>query len=679
MFQKLLYFIFMKKEQSKSPDLKIFPAQKKIFFVTTLAIPFLTFAFLEIGLRVFHYGPNLDLFITETIHGIPYYTMNPDIKYRYFSQIQFSPSTSPEDFAVNKPDSTYRIFCLGASTTVGYPYWYNGSFPSLLRNRLQILFPKKSLEIINLGLTATNSNTVIDIAGELVKYQPNLIVLYDGHNEFYGALGTASWESSGSFPWMTKFYLRIIHWKTFWLFRNIFSSAASLFTSSSPQAIERGTMMERMAHGKYIPFRNEEYEITQKIFRNNLNTLKNICIDHRLPLIVCSQVSNMRDLPPFVSEPDPKVTPGEGEIIQTKYRHAISILKGNNIDSACILFNELTHLDSLRADFHYYLAKCYERKSDFRHASMEYTLARDYDQLRFRASSDFNKEISNIADPSHNIFFVDIEKYFRDASPDSIVGYSLIKEHLHPNAKGNFLIAKMISQKMREENLFASASEWQQHDTINEITLWNDRPLSEVDERLADRKTEVLTSAWPFKESAVPIVNTVPVDDTLGYIVEGLVRNTLDWKSAHERAAQYYIQRNEKEKAAKEYSIIISQIPHDVQSYLKEAKIYLELKKYDEVKQILLASLSVDPTILAYRALGDIFLQQDKPQDAVQYYQEIAIFPQSREEQLENGYLLSLALFRSGKIEAARNQLLLILQLKPDFTPAVNLLNKLKK
>ena len=48
------------------------------------------------------------------------------------------------------------------------------------------------------AMTATNSFTTLDFARELVDCQPDLYIVYDGHNEFYGALGVASRESPGT-------------------------------------------------------------------------------------------------------------------------------------------------------------------------------------------------------------------------------------------------------------------------------------------------------------------------------------------------------------------------------------------------------------------------------------------------------------------------------------------------
>ncbi len=67
--------------------------------------------------------------------------MNPEVKSRYFARIGFNPSTSPDMFQMPKPAGTFRIFCLGGSTTVGYPYSFNVAFSSFLRDHLRGVFP----------------------------------------------------------------------------------------------------------------------------------------------------------------------------------------------------------------------------------------------------------------------------------------------------------------------------------------------------------------------------------------------------------------------------------------------------------------------------------------------------------------------------------------------------------
>ena len=124
----------MKKHPRPAAPLPL--SKKRLYMSITVALPFLLFIVVELGLRLFSYGPDLSLFVTESIGGKPYYRMNPAVKDRYFSRFTFTPTTSMDYFEMPKPKGVYRIFCLGGSTTVGYPYWYNGSFSSFLRDQL---------------------------------------------------------------------------------------------------------------------------------------------------------------------------------------------------------------------------------------------------------------------------------------------------------------------------------------------------------------------------------------------------------------------------------------------------------------------------------------------------------------------------------------------------------------
>src|SRR6202142_1093292 len=169
--------------------------KRRIFAGVTLIIPIVILVILELGLRLFRYGPDISLFTPIDAGGKTYLVMNPGVGKRYFPGTGFSPATSLDAFEKEKPPGTLRIFCLGGSTTVGYPYWFNAAFSTFLRYRLPAIFPDRSIEVINLGMTATNSFTVLDIARELGGVSPDCIIVYDGHNEFYGALGVASRES----------------------------------------------------------------------------------------------------------------------------------------------------------------------------------------------------------------------------------------------------------------------------------------------------------------------------------------------------------------------------------------------------------------------------------------------------------------------------------------------------
>jgi tetratricopeptide (TPR) repeat protein len=630
-------------------------------------MPIVLIGCLELGLRLSGYGPNLDLFTTEILHGRSYYIMTPEVRLRYFATTGFNPSTSPDYFPVEKSPETFRIFCLGGSTTVGYPYWYNGAFSSFLRDRLTTMFPQKNIEVINIGMTATNSFTVADMAHDVMKMRPDLLVVYDGHNEFYGALGVSSNESPGTFRWMTRAYLSLLHVKSFLLLRDLYGRAVRALHPSQ-QEISRATMMETLSKGNYVPYGSVVYAKGLRTFEANLNELAAICDDRGIPLLLGTQVSNLKERPPFVSGHQAGLTPALAAQSDSLTTVAASLIDAKSFAPAASLLNSAVRMDSLNANAHYQLARYFRATGQLYDARHEFEKARDYDELRFRASTDFNDAIKRMHD-GRRVFVVDLEEVFRRSSQDSLTGLSLLTEHLHPNSRGNFLIGKAYAQSMRQASLLATAAEWSRADSIPDSTLWTLRCVTGLDEMMARRKTDVLTSGWPFKNQ-IPIVPAVPANDTLGQIVEQFTRGKIDWKSAHQDALTYYSRRGEFAEAAEEGRTIVRGAPLLLQPYLDLARLYLRLGRLTEMESTLLSSQHLEPTILASRALGDLALQTGRPQVAVGHYTRVLSFTQSTNERLENGYLLGLAYIRSGKRDSALAQMQKLLDINPGYAPA---------
>ena len=650
-------------------------SRRRLFSVIVFIVPVAVLFLLEVGLRMFHYGHDLSLFTTEEIGGKPYHIMNPDVKGRYFSRVEFSPNTSMDYFLVPKPKGTYRIFCLGGSTTVGYPYGYVGAFSTFLRDRLRRTFPDKSVEVINLGITATNSFTVVDIAGELVGYEPDFVIVYDGHNEFYGALGISSHETFGGYRWLTKLHLKLVQFRTYVFLRDVLSGIAGIFRGPRDKDPE-GTMMERLARGQYVPFGSKTYFDCLSIFRANLDELKSICTSRHIPLVIATQVSNLRDLPPFESGEFPGKTPEERSGFKSTFERGIGQLKNAHADSAYLEFHQLLKADSMRADVHFYIARCLDSLGRKQESREEYRRARDYDRLRFRTSTSFNTAIREAEDDSASVYCSDMERVFEENSPDSIVGKELILEHLHPNELGYFLMAKEYAHTMRNRALLASREEWGKRDTVSDSDLWEERPVTVLDELCAQRRTEILTSAWPFTSGAqtlLPIRN----GGVLNGIVEVVVKGRMTWEEGHVAAAEYYTSRNDFESAEKQYLSLINQLPVNVSGYLIVSQLYIRQGKRQNACDILLKSLNVEKTLFAYRTLGSIALNDGRTVEATSYLQHALSLSSSPREQSEVGYALALAYVRAGEIDTAVEQLHKVLEINPRLQEAQDLLGQL--
>lgn len=97
------------------------------------------------------------------------------------------------EFTRKKQPGVYRIFMVGASTTRGFPYTDRRiSYSGLLQGILNDVLPGKRVEVVNAGYDALSSFGILDLASQLMDYEPDLLVVYSGHNEFIGHFGVNS-------------------------------------------------------------------------------------------------------------------------------------------------------------------------------------------------------------------------------------------------------------------------------------------------------------------------------------------------------------------------------------------------------------------------------------------------------------------------------------------------------
>lgn len=89
-----------------------------------------------------------------------------------------------ESFTKTKSDKVLRAFCLGGSTTYGRPFSPRTSFCSWLEDFLDYVDLEHKWEVINAGGVSYASYRIALLMEELVQYEPDLVVVYTGHNEF---------------------------------------------------------------------------------------------------------------------------------------------------------------------------------------------------------------------------------------------------------------------------------------------------------------------------------------------------------------------------------------------------------------------------------------------------------------------------------------------------------------
>ena len=78
--------------------------------------------------------------------------------------------------------STYTS-CKILSTLLGFPNPLGTSFPAFLQVMLEDAYPRRRFKVVNCGITAINSFVLLDFVDEIVAYEPDLVIIYAGHND----------------------------------------------------------------------------------------------------------------------------------------------------------------------------------------------------------------------------------------------------------------------------------------------------------------------------------------------------------------------------------------------------------------------------------------------------------------------------------------------------------------
>ena len=96
-------------------------------------------------------------------------------------------SVNYQEFALDKPRNGLRVFTIGGSSAYGFPWGAKVAFPSLLGRALAASLPGRPVESVNAAAMSYGSTRLRAVAGEVETYDPDLLVIFEGHNEFVEA------------------------------------------------------------------------------------------------------------------------------------------------------------------------------------------------------------------------------------------------------------------------------------------------------------------------------------------------------------------------------------------------------------------------------------------------------------------------------------------------------------
>ena len=496
-------------------------SKQRLFGIIAITLPIIFLVTLELMLRLSGYGNNHSLFVTHPDAGWEkYYVVNPEIGKKYFNKMEYS-NPAKDIFLKKKTNDVFRIFAMGSSSVAGYPYDNNLMFTRILSERLRDAYPDKKIEVVNTAITAINSFTLADFMPQILAQKPDAILIYAGHNEFYGAFGAGSNEAVFHSPTLIRMHLALINYRVYQLSVNTVGKIAGIFKPS--QSGPSRTLMSRMVKDADITFGSKIYKEGMKNYEQNLDAMLSMAKQKNVPIFISDLVSNLRDLKPFKSI-------------------ATSELKG--------------------AEEYYELARKQEALGEIQKAKENFILARDYDCIRFRASSDVNLIIQKLADKYQALFVPTVELFAKN-SPNGIVGNNLLTEHLHPNIPGQFLLGESFYNALTQAKLIAPEVSLTSEKSYKQFIM--DYGYTNLDYLIGKHRVTNLSYHWPFVDESKGTVDYRQIykpTGTVDSLAFSVMRKSLSLLEAHEKLAEMYFKKGDIVDAFKEYNALTKLGPY---------------------------------------------------------------------------------------------------------------------
>jgi tetratricopeptide (TPR) repeat protein len=589
-------------------------AAKNLFFgLLLILIPVIFFVVIESILRLVNFGFSTQL-LMPVENDNRYLTPSKDLGRKYFPQEQISPFVSPDFLLAEKPENSYRIFVFGGSTAAGYPYHFNARFSSILKNLLNKSYPNRFFEVVNFSMTAVNSYTVADLVNRCWEYKPDMLLIYSGHNEFYGALGVGSTESISNSHALIKTYLYLNDYKTFQFLAYIINQFTRLFREHPiEEYTERTTLMERMVKNKKIRYGSNLYQKSLRYFEKNIEEVIRESQSRGVKIVLSTITSNVRDQKPFADDISGKAPAG---LWQSLIDKANQNFQQGNIDSAEYYYQKCLEIDSLTASPHFGSAQIFEERKNYTKSFHHFYVAKDFDALRFRASEDLNQVIIRLSD-HYNLPLADTKTDFEQDSPHQTPGNNLFLEHLHPNTSGYYLMAITFYRTLVNYNLLPSDNLKIVPDEFDSA----DFGVTTLDEEIGNLRVKVLTSGWPFKNKKIGGLKNIDLSG--GTIIQNLAvkywKNEISWEEAHVQLAEYYEKNRMWTMAQKEFQALLLATPYNPSPYYRLVYVLSEDEKYDKAISVMQDLLQFDNNILNYKIIAENYLKKKEPAKALIY------------------------------------------------------------
>jgi tetratricopeptide (TPR) repeat protein len=309
---------------------------------------------------------------------------------------------------LEKSPDELRVVMLGESAVAGFPS-EEYSLGRLTRALWNERFPQRPMQMATVALVGVNSHALRQMAIESMQLQPDVLVLYAGHNEVIGPYGPVSYPALGfSSRRLAQLSMAVRNTRTGRALERAMGSVARIFSGYTQSAWSGLDEHKNSQMAVDDPALDNMLAQTRENFRDIID----LALRHGCKVLVCVPAVNLTDWPPMASEV------GEGRSAQIAYDHAQHLRDERKMNEA----------------WEYYRRAC------------------DLDLMRFRADSRVRQLQRDLVEAisSPDVALVDADLWLHEWNPAFRDDREYFLEHVHLTFEGRVAVSALIADGIAE-------------------------------------------------------------------------------------------------------------------------------------------------------------------------------------------------------------------------------------
>lgn len=437
---------------ASSPSLV--PAKRRrrpLFYVLAVLLGLSPFVVLELSLRLL--GVEADAATTDLHDGFDedMRLFQPDGDDLLTTDIGRERFFVKQTFPTVKPPDEFRIFVLGGSTVQGRPYLPDTSFGSWLQHELNLADSGRTYRVINCGGISYASFRLRPIVSEVLTYDPDLIVVATGHNEFLEDRTYAELKSRSAVRMWVENQARSL--RTVMLLRRLTGGAARVEPTTETAAAPKEIQTRLDDPAGYASYQRDDVWEAGVVaqFADSLEIMDEACRAAAVPLMLVKLGGNLRDCPPFKSEHRADLSVEDQQQWQDLFDRG-TLEDDTDPQAAITTYEQALQLDDQFALLHFRLGRCFDQTGDFAAAKTHYQSACDLDVCPLRMKTALAERLTAIA-ADRDIPLLDAAAVVTASADEGICGFESYIDHVHPTIYAHQRIASALAERLVQQQL----------------------------------------------------------------------------------------------------------------------------------------------------------------------------------------------------------------------------------